>query len=127
MLSHFAFGAFVDDALRDLFVFGLCNSNSHKKLLTEGQLTLTRASAIAQSMEAATLQSTQMREVLTDSPKGVGKVTMGHSNSRVLARRSGSMCARNGMNGKRITGGSAGKSDSCCRCTKRGHLPQDCK
>ena len=96
-------------------------------IATEDQLTLTRASAIAQSMEAATRQSTQMRDVLTDSPKGVGKLTMGQSNSHVLARGSGSKSAHNGINGKSNASGSAGKSDPCYRCTKRGHLPQDCK
>ena len=106
---------------------GLRDSYSQRKLLTKDQLTLTRSTAIAQSMEAATRQSTQMCDVLTDLPKGVGKLTMGQSNSHVLARGSGSKSARNGMNGKRNAGGSAGKSDRCYRCTKRGHLPQDCK
>ena len=124
---HCEVGAFLVDALRDRFVCGLRGSNSQKKLLTEDQLTLTRASAIAHSMEEAARQSTQMRDVLTDSPIGVGKLTMGRNNSLVLECGSGSKSTRNGMNGERNAGGSAGKRDSCYRCTKRGHLPQDCK
>ena len=77
---HCELGAFLVDALRDRFVCGLRGSNSQKKLLTEDQLTLTRASAIAHSMEGAVRQSTQMRDVLTDSPIGVGKLTMGRNN-----------------------------------------------
>ena len=72
------FGTFLDDALRDRLVGGLQDLTAKMKLFTEDKLTLARATAIAQSMEAAS----QMQDVLTNPLKGVGKITSRQGGSK---------------------------------------------
>ena len=50
-----------DEAIRDKFVCGLCNETMQKRLLAEKNLTLAVAIEIAQGMEAANKQTTELR------------------------------------------------------------------
>lgn len=51
--THCKFGAFLDEALRDRLVCGLRSEPIQKKLLTEADLTLTKAIDLSVGMEAA--------------------------------------------------------------------------
>ena len=57
------FGNFLDDALRDILVCGIRNDQAQKKLLSEVDLTLTRALQTALSIEAADARAKEMKEV----------------------------------------------------------------
>ena len=57
----------INAALRDSFVCGLKSEATQKKLLTESDLTFTRAVEIALSMEAATTNTKQMHSSSTPS------------------------------------------------------------
>ncbi len=59
--AHCEFGAFLDDALRDRFVCGLCSETTQKKLLVEANLTFARAVEHAQSMESAASKTKQLQ------------------------------------------------------------------
>lgn len=50
--THCKFEGFLDEALRDRLVCGLRNEAIQKKLLTEADLTLTKAVELAVRMEA---------------------------------------------------------------------------
>ena len=51
--THFKFSAFLDEALRDHLVSGLRSQSIQKKLLTEADLNLTKATDLSAGMEAA--------------------------------------------------------------------------
>jgi len=53
LATNCAFGAYLEEALRDRLVCGLRNESVQKRLLAEADLTLARAVQIAQGMEAA--------------------------------------------------------------------------
>ena len=53
LATHCKFGNYLEDALRDRFVCGLCNEAIQKRLLAETDLTLSKAMELAQGMEAA--------------------------------------------------------------------------
>ena len=72
-LRHLAttcqFNEYLEQALRDRLVCGLCHEPTQKKLLTESRLTLVKAIEIAQSMEAAEKNSQQITEPQQDVMK----------------------------------------------------------
>ena len=51
--THCAFGDYLEQALRDRLVYGICSESIQKKLLAEAELTLKRAVEVAVGMEAA--------------------------------------------------------------------------
>ena len=53
LATNCQFGEFLTQALRDRFVCGLCNASVQRRLLSEKDLTHTRAMELAQGMEAA--------------------------------------------------------------------------
>jgi len=62
MATHCGFGNFLDQALRDRFVCGLHHQGTQKRLLSESDLTLTKATEIAHSGEAAEKQVLQFKD-----------------------------------------------------------------
>ena len=58
------FGEFLEQALRDRFVCGLANTDLQKRLLTEKNLTLERAIAVATAMETAVLEPQERKETV---------------------------------------------------------------
>lgn len=76
------FGANLNDSLRDRFVCGLKAENIQKRLLSEAQLTLTKALEMAVAMEtaakdAAELQSKQQEAIVNKISKGRKKSCYG--------------------------------------------------
>ena len=55
------FGDFLDQALQDRFVCGLLSDSIQRCLLTESDLSFTRAVEIAQGMEAAAKDTLQLK------------------------------------------------------------------
>ena len=61
--THFNFGVGLDEVLRDRFVCGINDERTQKCLLTEEDLTLAKAVALAQEREAAEINSQQFKEL----------------------------------------------------------------
>ena len=61
LARHCEFGAYLDEALRDRFVCGLRSEAMQKRLLTEVDLSLSKAEDIALSMEAAAKDARQLQ------------------------------------------------------------------
>ena len=59
--THCDFGTFLNDALRDQLVCGLCQEAIQRKLLAEDKLTFKKASEIAQAMELAERNTTELK------------------------------------------------------------------
>ena len=57
----------MDETIQDRLVCGLCNETIQKRLLAERNLTLATAIEIAQGMEAATKQTSELRAVVGQS------------------------------------------------------------
>ena len=60
--THCNFGDFLDQALRDHLVCGIRHQGTQKRLLSEADLTLAKATEIARSVEAAETQSSQLKD-----------------------------------------------------------------
>jgi hypothetical protein len=68
-----AFGAYLNEALRDRFVCGLRAEAIQRRLLSESNLTLTKALETAQGMEAAAKKAQQFKG--TETAIQIEKVT----------------------------------------------------
>ena len=69
---HCEFGDYLDQALRDRLVCGMQSESIQRRLLTEADLTLTRAVTLAQGMEAAT-KNTQSLKIQEAAVQQVSK------------------------------------------------------
>ena len=65
--EHCDFQNKLDEAIRDKFVCGLCNKAMQKRLLAEKNLTLAAVIEIAQGMEAANKQTTELQAATAQS------------------------------------------------------------
>ena len=61
LATHCDFRDYLNEVLRDRLVCGLVNHNIQRKLLTEADLSLTRALEIAQSMEAVEVNTKKLQ------------------------------------------------------------------
>ena len=61
LVTHCQFGDYLEQALQDCFVCRLRHKNTQKQLLTEANLTLSKAIETARTIEAAELQATQLK------------------------------------------------------------------
>jgi len=62
MVTHCDFGVYLDQALQNRLVCGICHQGMQKRLLSEAKLTLFKTTEIAQSVEAAETQASQFKE-----------------------------------------------------------------
>ena len=116
LASKCKFENFLDDALRDRFIVGLRNNNILKRLLTEPDLTLARAVAFTQNMEAAHANA-QVMKMPTAS------LTVGQVEQAVKERVPCYHCANVGH-----SGASCRFCETVChKCKKRGHLARVCR
>lgn len=97
LAEHCQFGEGLSDALRDRLVCGLHNEGTQRRLLTEENLTLTRALEIAISVETAAKDAGELQ----------GKNT--------------EMCSVHKLHTKKKD-----KTQPCYRCGKKSHDPADC-
>ena len=104
---HCEFGDHLSEALRDRLVCGVRQENVQKRLLAEADLTMERAMAIAQGMEAADRNA--------KSFKG----------TEVTAIR----CIAGTTNQRRPTGGASqpSKQPPCTWCNRSNHSSADCR
>ena len=99
--EHCDFQDKLDEALRDRLVCGLRSETIQKRLLAEKNLTLASAIEIAQGMEAATRQSTELRlQAASGQPQ--------NHDIQLLAKPTAKLRKK------------------CYRCGRTGHLPSIC-
>ena len=106
-----AFGAFLQQALRDAFVIGLLNPKFQTALLADKNLTLDSALSLATSMEAAALQTRELRQT-------------NQSNIHAFPQSS-SGCWRCGERHRPDT--CKYKDLECFNCKKKGHMAAKCR
>ena len=73
MTEYCEFKDYLEQALRDRFVSGIKSAAIQRKLLSQEGLDLAKALSIAQSMEAAEAQSSQLRQVTGFSSQPLGE------------------------------------------------------
>ena len=96
LATHCNFGVGLDEALRDRFVCGINDERTQKRLLTDEDLTLAKAVALAQGREAAEKNAQQFKE-----PEIAAKA-IGAANKRNLVRvvERSHMCLRDATTSK---------------------------
>jgi len=117
LATNCAFGAYLEEALRDRLVCGLRNESVQKRLLAEADLTLARAVQIAQGMEAAHKNAQSFKG--RDLP--VGRV---ERQPRIRGQRGRS--SDSGFISTDKQGNSAAAGKPCHRCGKTGHGQHEC-
>ena len=61
LATNCEFGNYLEQAIRDRFICAICHENTQKWLLTETNLTLTKAIVTAHNIKAAEIQVTQLK------------------------------------------------------------------
>ena len=128
LASSCNFGTFLDQALRDRFIFGLAAEHVQTRLLSEDetQLTLEKAFNIAVGMETAAMNARKMRsgaanaETVTES---VNKINSANSQQRGKQAHG---CYRCGEN-THFADKCRFRNTKCYQCGKLGHLKKMCR
>ena len=120
MATHCDFGNFLDQALRDRFVCGLRHQGTQKILLSESDLTITKATEIVHSGEAAEKQVSQFKEtsnapVMAIKPRSYKKVDQQYGTC--------TCCGGNNHLAKDCHY----RDVLCHKCNKPGHLARMCR
>ena len=116
------FGQYLNDALRDRFVCGLLHEGMQKHLLSEPDLTFTRAVEIAQGIAAAekNIQDFRRKEITT-----VGKVSFA-ATRKDSSFQAKSFCSHFGRS-NHLSKNCYFKEAVCHNCEKKGHIASICR
>ena len=116
LTEHCEFRDNLEEALRDRLVCGMLSVPIQKRLLAEKDLTLQKAMEIAQSMEAATKQSSELRTPSVSVP----------TSQDIQFTTSGKTCYRCGNKGHPQEKCHF-RTQKCNSCGKQGHIAKVCK
>ena len=123
LATNCEFGDYLEQALRDRFVCGIRHENTQKRLLTEANLTLTKAIETACNIEAAEVQASQLKA--TSSIPVMNVKSSKKSQGRDTGEKHG-MCTRCG--GRNHQAKDCRYRDvRCHKCNKPGHLARMCR
>ena len=106
---------YLEESLRDHFVCGLRTENMRKRLLTEKNLTFTKALEIAQSLETATKDAQRLKQ---EASGAVHSVTSPKSVKEA--------CYRCGQTNHKASE-CRFKEATCHNCSKKGHIKVVCR
>ena len=118
---HCEFGEALDSSLRDRLVCGLRNESIQKRLLSERDLTFTRAIDIAVAMETAAKDASELQNQRRMETE-IHKLGFGKTSSRMPINKNCHRC-----NGKHDPSECRFKEAICHNCSKRGHIRNACK
>ena len=130
-----AISKLLEDALRDRFVCGLKSTTIQKKLLNEADLSLQKAFAMAQSLEAVETQAFQLQQTpINRSPADgggastVSKVvkTTPKTSKDTPATANRKACYRRGRT-NHTQDKCYFREKTCNNCNKKGHMAKVCK
>ena len=113
LATHYNCGVGLDEALPGRFVCGINDKRTQKRLLTEEDLTLAKAVALAQGTEAAEINAQQFKE-----PE-IAVKAIGAANKRKEP------CLRCGKE-SHVSERCHYKQVTCHKCSKIGHLARLC-
>ena len=128
--THCEFGNFLNDALRDRLVCGLYKESIQKRLLSESELTFAKACEIAQAMELADKNASELHSESTRSVNAIQNPTVREkantpeTQTPETKKRSGQNCYRCG--GTHSPATCRFKSEKCRKCGKFGHIAKKC-
>ena len=114
--EHCNFGDTLDKMLRDRLVCGINNQKYQRQMLAETDLTLKKATDLAQAMEAADRNS-------KDLASSVGRINV--VRRQQFSGRQSTTCYRCG--GKHVATDCQFKEAECYCCGKKGHLAKVCR
>ena len=128
LAQHCVFGAFLNDALRDRFVCGLRSQAALKRLLAESELKLENAIQIAQSLEAAEINSKKLLGAETTVTGSVNRTGSAKSTFSKLERGQSRQksCYRFGSK-VHLANVCPFREEHCNKCHKKGHIARACK
>ena len=112
------FGDFLDQALRDRFVCGLSNANTQRRLLSEKDLTLKRAVAIATAMEMAVLEPSDVKKTVEPDSEDEYINRVGNKQDLVQFY----CCGKRGH----VASQCRFRNYKCYKCGRSGHLQVVC-
>ena len=117
----------LDEMLRDRFVCGIAHSAVQKRLLTETDLSFTKAVTVAQAIKLAEKGSQQIQSSGDTEPKEVHKfsTTKQNANKNKDNSKDKSTCYRCGGKHNQLT--CRFKSETCRFCSKCGHITKVCR
>ena len=119
--EHCDFQDKLDEALRDRLVCGLRSETIQKRLLAEKNLTLTSAIEIAQGMEAATRQSTELKlQAASGQPQNHDIQLLAKPTAKL--RKKCYHCGRTGH----LPLICHFRDQKCRKCGKLGHIAKVC-
>ena len=128
LATHCDFGDYLEQVLRDRLVCGIRHENTQKRLLSEADLSLSRAIDIARSIEATEMQTSQFKGT---SSTPVLKITQTVRSARVPDTRPGipakqGKCTRCGRANHKAKD-CRHRNSECFKCHKTGHLSSACR
>ena len=119
---HCAFGAYLNEALRDRFVCGLRSETTQKRLLAVADLKLQDALDMANAMEAAATNSKALQQSDSESSASVKRFSSSPCpNARPTSATPTKPCYRCGKGDHHHTK-CPHKESVCHSCRKKGHL-----
>ena len=127
------YGASLDDMLCDRFVCGIAHPTVQKRLLTESDLTLTKAVTVAQAVELAEKGVQQLQLSVDKETKEVHKFSTTNYQPRVDTKNKDSSSGGKAFSNCYRCGGKHNqqtcrfKSETCHFYNKRGHIAKVCK
>ena len=124
---HCAFGAYLNEALRDRFVCGLRSETTQKRLLAVADLKLQDALDMANAMEAAATNSKALQQSDSESSASVKRFSASpRPNARPTSATPTKPCYRCGKGDHHHTK-CPHKESVCHSCRKKGHLSRVCR
>ena len=123
LATHCESGDYLEQALRDRLVCGIRHENTQKRLLSEANLTLAKATEITRGIEATESQSSQLKAI-NSAPVMNVKFTKRNQDHDTAAKHG--TCTHCG--GRNHQSKDCHYKDARChKCNKQGHLAKMCR
>ena len=123
LATHCDFGNYLEEALRDCLICGIRHENTQKRLLSEANLTLSKAIEITCNIEVMETQATQLKGTSSVPVMNVRPTTRNQSRDTTAQHASCTCCGGRNHRAKDCLF----KDARCHKCNKLGHLAKVCR